>query len=66
MTKQEAIENVIKDIRKHLEENEYCTIRMVRKGKEIKGNVSIFNGDFNTVTTKAETSCKIESEIGNE
>ena len=60
MTKQEAIEMMLRDVKKHLEENEYCTITITRKDKEIKNNISIFEVNFETVTTQAGTSCEIE------
>ena len=66
MTKQEAIENSIKDIRKHLKENDYCVINITRKDKEIKNVISIFEGDFETITAQAGMSCEIESEAGDE
>jgi len=61
MTKQEAIESMVKDVRKHLEEYEYCAISIVRKGEAIKANINIFEGDFETVTSTSGTTIRIDN-----
>jgi undecaprenyl pyrophosphate synthase len=62
MTKQEVVESMVRDVKKHLEEYEYCTIRIARKGKEVKAIIETFEGDFETVTSTSGTTIEIESE----